>query len=271
MTMKLSIGKELRWIAALCFLVLGMTGFSNGSLSEEILGILGTLLLLLSGGKHHRIPDGSRLIKSVLCITCLFTMACAGQAADASAAIAPESTAAATAISQDLAAEENNAEPASDTLETPTPETAEASMPEPTPTPTPAPTPTPTPSPTLIPEPTPTPAPELTPTPDDCGWVSDASYVQGGYCSYHPEWYSDADRVQTETYTEQSGGGTSNFQTYDDPYAGSAPYIGNANSRKFHYSWCSSVSDMKPSNRVEFYSRDDAVNSGYVPCKRCNP
>ena len=119
--------------------------------------------------------------------------------------------------------------------------------------------------------PTPTPAPELTPTPDDCGWVSDASYVQGGYCSYHPEWYSDADRVQTETYTEQSGGGTSNFQTYDDPYAGSAPYIGNANSRKFHYSWCSSVSDMKPSTRVEFYSRDDAVNSGYVPCKRCNP
>lgn len=108
--MKLSIGKELRWIAALCFLVLGMTGFSNGSLSEEILGILGTLLLLSSGRKHHRSSDGSRLIKSVLCITCLFTMACAGQAADASAAIAPESTAAATAISQDLAAEENNAD-----------------------------------------------------------------------------------------------------------------------------------------------------------------
>ena len=50
-----------------------------------------------------------------------------------------------------------------------------------------------------------------------------------------------------------------------------APYIGNKNSLKLHYAYCSSVDDMKESNKVEFYSRDEAINLGYVPCKRCNP
>lgn len=53
----------------------------------------------------------------------------------------------------------------------------------------------------------------------------------------------------------------------EDDYA----YIGNANSKKFHYSWCSSVSDMKEKNKVPFSSRDEAINRGYKPCKRCNP
>lgn len=49
------------------------------------------------------------------------------------------------------------------------------------------------------------------------------------------------------------------------------PYVGNRNSKKFHYSWCSSVSDIKEKNKVTFHSRDDAVAGGYKPCKRCNP
>ena len=52
---------------------------------------------------------------------------------------------------------------------------------------------------------------------------------------------------------------------------GDAPYIGNANSYKFHYSSCSSVDQMNESNKVEFYSRDEAINAGYNPCKRCDP
>lgn len=48
-------------------------------------------------------------------------------------------------------------------------------------------------------------------------------------------------------------------------------YIGNRNSKKFHYPSCSSVDDMKEKNKVEFYSRDEAVNSGYDPCGRCHP
>ena len=50
-----------------------------------------------------------------------------------------------------------------------------------------------------------------------------------------------------------------------------ASYIGNRNTGKFHYSWCSSVDQMKESNKVAIYSRSSAINSGYVPCKRCEP
>lgn len=48
-------------------------------------------------------------------------------------------------------------------------------------------------------------------------------------------------------------------------------YIGNSNSKKFHYPYCSSVDDMKEKNKVPFYSRDEAISKGYVPCKRCYP
>lgn len=48
-------------------------------------------------------------------------------------------------------------------------------------------------------------------------------------------------------------------------------YIGNRNSKIFHYSWCPSVDRMKDANKVEFHSREEAVSAGYKPCKRCNP
>lgn len=48
-------------------------------------------------------------------------------------------------------------------------------------------------------------------------------------------------------------------------------YIGNANSKKFHFADCSSVNKMNPNNRVNFNTRDEAIAAGYVPCKRCNP
>ena len=48
-------------------------------------------------------------------------------------------------------------------------------------------------------------------------------------------------------------------------------YIGNANSGKFHYADCPTVNKMNPANRVDFSTRDEAINAGYVPCKRCNP
>ncbi len=48
-------------------------------------------------------------------------------------------------------------------------------------------------------------------------------------------------------------------------------YVGNANSRKFHYADCSTLKKMNPANRVDFNSRDEAINAGYIPCKRCKP
>ena len=49
------------------------------------------------------------------------------------------------------------------------------------------------------------------------------------------------------------------------------PYVGNKNSHKFHYPWCSSVADISEKNKVTFSSREEAVSEDYVPCKRCNP
>ena len=46
-------------------------------------------------------------------------------------------------------------------------------------------------------------------------------------------------------------------------------YIGNVNSKKFHRPSCSTL--PAEHNRVYFDSRDEAINAGMVPCKRCNP
>lgn len=57
----------------------------------------------------------------------------------------------------------------------------------------------------------------------------------------------------------------------DNDYSGGTTYIGNKNTKKFHYSWCSSVDDMKEKNKVSLSSREAAISKGYVPCKRCDP
>ena len=48
-------------------------------------------------------------------------------------------------------------------------------------------------------------------------------------------------------------------------------YIGNKNTKVFHYPGCSSVSRMKESNMVEITGRDQAIKKGYKPCGRCTP
>ena len=48
-------------------------------------------------------------------------------------------------------------------------------------------------------------------------------------------------------------------------------YIGNSNTHRFHYPDCSSVDKMNPNHKVYIDSREQAINEGYTPCKRCNP
>lgn len=49
-------------------------------------------------------------------------------------------------------------------------------------------------------------------------------------------------------------------------------YVLNHNTRKFHRPSCSSVEDIKPSNREDYFgSREALIKQGYVPCKRCHP
>lgn len=49
-------------------------------------------------------------------------------------------------------------------------------------------------------------------------------------------------------------------------------YVLNSNTKKFHYSWCGSVKNMKAKNRKDVScTREDLLSQGYVPCKNCNP
>ena len=49
-------------------------------------------------------------------------------------------------------------------------------------------------------------------------------------------------------------------------------YVLNTNSKKFHYLSCSSVDDMKESNKGYYTgSRDDLIASGYSHCGRYPP
>ena len=49
-------------------------------------------------------------------------------------------------------------------------------------------------------------------------------------------------------------------------------YVLNKNTKKFHYPYCSSVDDMAEKNKLFFSgTRDEVIEKGYVPCKRCKP
>ncbi len=49
-------------------------------------------------------------------------------------------------------------------------------------------------------------------------------------------------------------------------------YVLNKSTKKFHYPSCSSIAQMKESNRGTFSgNRDELIAQGYDPCKKCNP
>ena len=77
-----------------------------------------------------------------------------------------------------------------------------------------------------------------------------------------------------------SNGGTTEQETTteaetEDEASGSSSgtiYVLNTNTKKFHYRNCSSVNQMKESNKEYFEgSREQIIDMGYVPCKKCNP
>jgi len=46
-------------------------------------------------------------------------------------------------------------------------------------------------------------------------------------------------------------------------------YVGNINSKKLHLPTCNSLPDEV--NRTYFDNRQEAIDNGYEPCKKCNP
>ena len=67
--------------------------------------------------------------------------------------------------------------------------------------------------------------------------------------------------------TEESSA-TSQTQSQENQ---SIQYCGNINSKKFHISSCGSVASIKEENRLYLSDRNELINLGYEPCKRCNP
>lgn len=123
---------------------------------------------------------------------------------------------------------------------------------EPTPAVTPAPTPTPRPTrePIQVPTPPPITIPAATPEP-----------TQGPVPTPAPTPRPQPTVAPTPKPTEAPAVRT-NEQSY----------VLNTNTKKFHYPWCSSVGQMKDSNRWDYYgTRDEIISMGFVPCKRCNP
>ena len=58
----------------------------------------------------------------------------------------------------------------------------------------------------------------------------------------------------------------------DDVTSEGTDYVGNKNSKKFHYAWCSSVGKMKETNKYYYTgTRDEMIAQGYDPCGNCKP
>ena len=74
-----------------------------------------------------------------------------------------------------------------------------------------------------------------------------------------------AKRTQKANNVKASAGGSSGGSS------GGTSYIGNKNTMKFHRLGCSSINEMKDKNKVALSTRNEAIQKGYVPCKRCNP
>ena len=72
--------------------------------------------------------------------------------------------------------------------------------------------------------------------------------------------------------TQQAAVQTESVKETSAPVSTGTEYILNKNTKKFHSPSCSSVKQMKASNKKEYTgSRDDLIAQGYDPCKKCNP
>ena len=105
-----------------------------------------------------------------------------------------------------------------------------------------------------------------------------------GWLQFGPDYlYFQSDGTMAKNTTLTIGGTTYNFSgtgnatvaaktSTDTSNKKSTTYVLNTNTHKFHYPSCSSVNQMKESNK-EYYEgdRDDVIAMGYDPCKRCNP
>ena len=72
--------------------------------------------------------------------------------------------------------------------------------------------------------------------------------------------------------TSNPSSGNGNSSTSNSSSNNSITYVLNNNTKKFHYSSCSSAKQIKESNKGTYTgNRTNLINKGYEPCKKCNP
>ena len=78
--------------------------------------------------------------------------------------------------------------------------------------------------------------------------------------------YRDGDAVAAGDVSGKSEDAEQNAENQEEMY------ILNQNSKKFHLPSCKSAEDIHAENRVEFAgSRQELIDAGYEPCRRCSP
>lgn len=88
--------------------------------------------------------------------------------------------------------------------------------------------------------------------------------------------YSDGNSKLSDIVKTYVSGETQNSEQTSHPVSAenkkNLTYILNTNTDKFHYPACSSVKQMAEKNKREYSgTRDEVINQGFSPCKRCNP
>ena len=69
-----------------------------------------------------------------------------------------------------------------------------------------------------------------------------------------------------------SAGSTEGNKEAENEQKTESSYVLNTNTKKFHLPSCSSLNQMNESNKGEFTgTRDELIQQGYEPCKRCHP
>ena len=97
----------------------------------------------------------------------------------------------------------------------------------------------------------------------------DAYTAPGGYNNYL---YSLTGAETEETAASDTVPDKTAPESGQTAETGTAAYIANTNTMKFHRPGCPSVSDISEHNRMYFEgTRQELINMGYAPCRRCNP
>lgn len=87
---------------------------------------------------------------------------------------------------------------------------------------------------------------------------------------YYSDYGSDYDNYNSY-YDSDYDSGYDSYNDYDSEEVTGGSYVASKNSDKFHHSYCGHAERIKSNNRIYFNSRQEALDSGYDPCKSCNP